>query len=535
MEEQSFSRPLLEGREVFCLDPMQLQLQNVTATSATVTWVSGSNKYPHVVYLEDEEHTLTPSGVSCYTFQGLHPGTRYRVTEVADATAGNTLLEFSQLQVPRACQKVSVRTMSLYGESLDSVPAQIPEDCSSGYPFLESPLFSYTDGDLSTCTIVLPVCPQELLQSSLSTKSSLHIPGSCGEPQTKFLEAFPEEPPRKHSPVSNLTSERADSQVQEPTELWKDHGKGLSLQESPQSHKLPLLFGQSGAEEDHSPHMCISATPGFIHLSPETRPSKQQGSSQCLPADFCHVLEEKKAVCLDSRCTKKLGQRKNRFQSGQRQGTPGGKSVCQVPEPSSVLWPVPTSKVIKVASGGHEQLDTEANSPLRVFVALLDHSPPVMNVSSRAAVVEPVFWKGQLLRVWGYQDPHGFYHEECNGQVGKIPGHLVAEVEHKDICILRLNMNTWEGLINFQGTVMPQGNFRTLTLWTAKTMVAALDYDPRDGRVGVQPKGKLVLRAGDMVTVYGPVDDKGFYYGEYGGHRGLDPAHLLDDLSVHGE
>ncbi|KAL1791666.1 RIMS-binding protein 3 [Sigmodon hispidus] len=66
-------------------------------------------------------------------------------------------------------------------------------------------------------------------------------------------------------------------------------------------------------------------------------------------------------------------------------------------------------------------------------------------------------------------------------------------------------------------------------------MVAALDYDPRDGRVGVQPKGKLVLRAGDMVTFYEPVDDKGFYYGEYGGHRGLVPAHLLDDLSVDGE
>lgn len=212
MEELHFSRPLLEAKGMFCLAPMQLQLQNVTATSAMITWASGSNRYPHVVYLEDEEHTLTPSGVSCYTFQGLRPGTRYwlrvgvqlprdllqvlwetmsstvtfdtplvgppdppldvlvehhaspgflvvswlpvtidlagssngvqvtgyavyvdgfKVTEVADATAGNTLLEFSQLQVPLACQKVSVRTMSLYSESLDSVPAQIPEDCFS--------------------------------------------------------------------------------------------------------------------------------------------------------------------------------------------------------------------------------------------------------------------------------------------------------------------------------------------------------------------------------------------------------------------
>ncbi|CAO2631045.1 RIMS-binding protein 3 [Lemmus lemmus] len=637
MEQRSFSRPLLEAKGVFCLAPMQLQLQNVTATSATITWASGSNRYPHVVYLEDEEHTLTPSGVSCYTFQGLHPGTRYRVrvgvqlpryllqvlwetmsstvtfdtplagppdppldvlvehhaspgflvvswlpvtidsagssngvqvtgyavyvdgfkvTEVADPTAGNTLLEFSQLQVPLSCQKVSVRTMSLYGESLDSVPAQIPEDCFSCSPFLDTPPFSHTDGDPSTYRAAFPVCHKKLVQASLSTKNSCHSPGSCGEPQDKFLEAFSEEPPRKHSPVSTLSSEGADNQVQGPTEAWKDYEKGLSCQENPKNHKQPLLFGKSGVADSHFPHMCASPAPGFTHLSPETGPRKvlcrenpglekallqkqyaqmlplhHQGASQCLATDLHHVLEEKEAVCLDSECTEKLGQRKNKFQSGQRQETPG-----------------PINKVIKMASGGPDQLETEADSPVRVFVALFDHSPLVMSVNSKASEEELVFRKGQLLRVWGSRDPHGFYHGECNGQVGKIPGHLVVEVEvgtgqtnerwhlpaqghlrsetqHEDL----------EGLTNSQGSFIPQENPRIPTLWTPKTMVAALDYDPRDGRAGVRAKGKLVLRAGDVVTVYGPVDDKGFYYGEYGGHRGLVPAHLLDDLPVYGE
>lgn len=656
MDEQSFSRPLLEAKGVFCLAPMQLQLQNVTANSATITWASGSNRYPHVVYLEDEEHTLTPSGVSCYTFQGLHPGTRYRVrvgvqlprdllqvlwetmsstvtfdtplagppdppldvlvehhaspgvlvvswlpvtidsagssngvqvtgyavyvdgfkvTEVADATAGNTLLEFSQLHVPLACQKVSVRTMSLYGESLDSVPAQIPEDCFSCYPFLETPPFSLTDGDPSTCRVVFPVGQQKLVQASLATKPSPHNPGSCEEPQAKFLEAFPEEPPRKHSPVSDLSSEGADKQVQVPTEAWKDYEKGPSSQESSQNHKPPLIFGQSGVEENCSLHLCISGrpTPGFIHLSPEIGPREvacsekpdlekallqkqyapmlpahQPGSILCLAADLHHVLEEKEALCSSSRCTEKLGQRKTKVQSGQRPETPGGERECQFEEPTSVLCPVPANKVIKMASGGPEQLGTEANSSVRVFMALFDHSPLVMSVNAKAAEEELVFRKGQLLRVWGSRDPHGFYRGECNGQVGKVPGHLVAEVEvgteqtggrrqfppqghlhseaqHEDL----------ERLTNFQGSFGPQGNPRTPTLWTPKTMVAALDYDPRDGRAGVRAKGKLVLRTGDVVTVYGPVDHKGFYYGEYCGHRGLVPAHLLDDLPVHGE
>ncbi|NP_001395709.1 RIMS binding protein 3 [Rattus norvegicus] len=650
MEEQSFSRPLLEAKGALCLAPMELQLQNVTATSATITWASGSNRYPHVVYLDDEEHILTPSGVNHYTFQGLHPGTRYqvrvgvqlprdllqvlwetmsstvtfdtplagppdppldvlvehhaaspgvlvvswlpvtidsagssngvqvtgyavyvdgfKVTEVANATAGNTLLELSQLQLPLGCQKVSVRTMSLYGESLDSVPAQIPEDCFSCYPFLEAPPFNYTDGD------PFPVCHQKLAQASLSAKSSPHVPGSCGEPQAKFLEAFSEEQPRKHLSLSSLSSDGANKQVQGPTEAWKGYEKDLSFQRSPQNHKPPLLFGQSGVEEGHAPHICISGSPspGFIHLSSEVGPGKilcweepglekallqnqyaqmvphhQQGSSQCHTADFHHIFEEKEALCLDSRCTEKPEQRK-KSQNGQRQGTPGSKRECQFHEPTSVLCPAPTSKIIKIASGGSDQLETDGNSPVRVFLALFDHSPLARSVNSEATEEELSFQKGQLLRVWGSRDHHGFYHGECNGQVGKIPGHLVVEVEvgtqqtdgrwllppqgHLHSEAQREDL---EGLTNSQGSYMLQGNSRTPTLWTPKTMVAALDYDPRDGRAGVRAKGKLVLRAGDVVTVYGPVDDKGFYYGEYGGHRGLVPAHLLDDLPVHGE
>lgn len=66
-------------------------------------------------------------------------------------------------------------------------------------------------------------------------------------------------------------------------------------------------------------------------------------------------------------------------------------------------------------------------------------------------------------------------------------------------------------------------------------MVAALDYDPRDGPAGGLVKGKMSLRVGDVVTVYGPAEDKGFYYGESGGHRGLVSVHLLDHMSLQGE
>lgn len=45
--------------------------------------------------------------------------------EVTSPTAGSVLVDLSQLQMFQVCREVSVRTMSLYGESVDSVPAQI--------------------------------------------------------------------------------------------------------------------------------------------------------------------------------------------------------------------------------------------------------------------------------------------------------------------------------------------------------------------------------------------------------------------------
>uniref|UniRef100_A0A8C2W8W8 RIMS-binding protein 3A-like n=1 Tax=Chinchilla lanigera TaxID=34839 RepID=A0A8C2W8W8_CHILA len=637
-QEQSFSTPPLRTKGLSCVGPMQLHLQNVTATSAEITWVYSSSRHLHVVYLDDQEHALIPSGVSCYTFEGLHPGTQYqarvevklpwdlqqvpwetmsstitfntplagppdppldvlvehhtlpgflvvswipvtidsagssngvqvtgyavyadglKVAEVSDATAGSTLLELSQLQVPLTCQKVSVRTMSLCGESLDSVPAQIPEDCFTYHALPGTPPFSNTCGDPSS----FGVYHQKMALASLNTKAGPHNPGSCGEPQAKFPEVLPEEPLRRQPPSSNLSSEEAGRQAPGSTEAQKGCRKDLLFPKSPQNHRPLLSSGQSVMEENQCEHMGArrSSSPGFIHhLSSTCRPRKelcqekpalekalrrkqdaqvltlsQQGTSQQYVADSCNILEEE--VCLDPWYTEKREHReKPRSQSRKQQ-------------PASVLCPAQSSKIIKMPSGGPAQLGPEANTPVRIFVALFDYDPLAMSTNPKAAEEELAFQKGQLLRVWGSHDPRGFYHGECNGQVGNIPGHLVAEVEvgtgqpsrrwhlpAQEHLPSVARLKDLEGFTSSQSSFLsPQGNSRRPTLWTPKTMMVALDYDPRDRKAGGRAKGKLALRVGDVVTVYGPVDDKGFYYGESGGHRGLIPAHLLDDLSVH--
>ena len=71
-----------------------------------------------------------------------------------------------------------------------------------------------------------------------------------------------------------------------------------------------------------------------------------------------------------------------------------------------------------------------------------------------------------------------------------------------------------------------------------KKMIALYDYDPmelspnvdmevREGRGGVSdiklPQVELSFRTGDIITVFGEMDDDGFYMAELRGQRGLVP------------
>lgn len=503
-----------------------------------------------------------------------------KVAEVADATAGSTLLELSQLQLPLMCQKVSVRTISLCGESLDSVPAQIPQDCWNCNRLPETSPCTYTPGDQSPCRITFPVCPQKLALAPLRAKASSHIPRSCGG----SLEAFPEEPPRKHSPMPNLSSEGecpsagAGRQTQGPAEACEEVcRKDLLFRKSPRNCRPPLHRGQSQGEEDRDWHMDTSQSPalGVLHPSPEFAPRKeacqekaalekvlrpkqdaqvfiplQIGTCQRHVSDFYDILQqEEEAVCFGPWATERQEQRRELRAQGRRGQALWGKRESQLHEPSSALCPASSSKVITVSGAGLPLLEAGLDTSVRVFVALFDYEPLVMSSNPEAAEEELAFQKGQLLRVWGSQDSHGFYRGECNGQVGNIPGHLVAEVEEG----MERTDTRWHlpvqghlpsvahldeigGLTIPQDSFpLPQGDPRRPPLCTRMTMMAALDYDPKDKWAGGQGKGKLSLKAGDLVTVYGPVDDRGFYYGESGGHRGLVPAHLLDYMSLHDE
>ena len=60
--------------------------------------------------------------------------------------------------------------------------------------------------------------------------------------------------------------------------------------------------------------------------------------------------------------------------------------------------------------------------------------------------------------------------------------------------------------------------------------IALYDYDPTELSPNVDSKVELAFRTGQILVIFGDMDDDGFFMGELGGRRGLVPSNFLTDL-----
>ena len=60
--------------------------------------------------------------------------------------------------------------------------------------------------------------------------------------------------------------------------------------------------------------------------------------------------------------------------------------------------------------------------------------------------------------------------------------------------------------------------------------MALYDYDPRELSPNVDSEVELSFRVGDVIIIYGDMDDDGFFMGEIKGCRGLVPSNFLTDI-----
>ncbi|XP_062845270.1 peripheral-type benzodiazepine receptor-associated protein 1-like [Trichomycterus rosablanca] len=207
---------------------------------------------------------------------------------------------------------------------------------------------------------------------------------------------------------------------------------------------------------------------------------------------------------------------------------------------------------------------------VRIFVALFPYDPATMSPNRDAADEELPFKEGQIIKVYGEKDADGFYQGESGGRHGYVPCNMVSEIQVDDeetrAQLLHQGFLSTEGPIEKIGTCLlaqhpprpapppkprrskkvestavwedtstidssSQENSRHLGVAmgtpTPRRMVAVFDYDPRESSPNADVEAELIFNAGDIIYVFGDMDDDGFFYGDLNGQKGLVPSNFL--------
>ncbi|TRY58676.1 hypothetical protein DNTS_028448 [Danionella cerebrum] len=227
----------------------------------------------------------------------------------------------------------------------------------------------------------------------------------------------------------------------------------------------------------------------------------------------------------------------------------------------------------------------------RIFVAMFDYDPLSMSPNPDAAVEELPFKEGQVIKVFGQKDTDGFYRAEICGRRGLVPCNMVSEIQADDEEMMDQLLK--QGFLPLNTPIEKlERNKRNVRQQQVSTrrMVALYDYDPRESSPNVDVEtryggslqseevsvdglkkrvaldllqAELTFCAGDVITVFGEIDEDGFYYvsgshtshhllhpkadvcqsyvdsalttkldtlGELNGHKGLVPSNFLEEV-----
>ncbi|XP_041096954.1 RIMS-binding protein 2-like, partial [Polyodon spathula] len=209
------------------------------------------------------------------------------------------------------------------------------------------------------------------------------------------------------------------------------------------------------------------------------------------------------------------------------------------------------------------------DNAVRIFVALFAYDPASMSPNPDAAEEELPFKEGQIIKIHGDKDSDGFYHGESRGRFGYVPCNMVSEIQVEDEETMEQllqqgylsadasveNIGTrshaqlprrpvpppkprrskkvnsagvWEENVNsHRERVRPSSGSRGAR---PRRMVAVFDYDPRESSPNVDIEAELTFSAGDVILVFGEMDDDGFFYGDLNGQQGLAPSNFLQAL-----
>uniref|UniRef100_A0AAQ5X101 RIMS-binding protein 2 n=1 Tax=Amphiprion ocellaris TaxID=80972 RepID=A0AAQ5X101_AMPOC len=453
-----------------------------------------------------------------------------RIAEVLFPMADYVTVELTRIQCLEA-REVIVRTLSVQGESQDSQVAVIPNNLLVPLP-------------------PLPLPPPPMHPHAQPHLQSPHLPH--GIPQ---LPAPPPANPRSPSPQRILPQPRG---TLIPDTVAKAIAREAAQRVAAESDRRQGRYGEQGhsfhqhhsdEEEEDEEGFARGRRRGpsvdeFLRGSELGRPphyshNEDYHSESSRGSDLSDIMEEDEEE-LYSEMQLEEGRRRNSHNTPKTNTPAGGRHDRDPGRRIHHGGPQPHRRPLMVPSIG-QYGDRDRRSPtyydesepeesFRIFVALFDYDPLSMSPNPDAADEELPFKEGQIIRIYGDKDTDGFYRGEVRGRMGLIPCNMVSEIRADD-------EETMDQLIKqgFLPLSTPvdriEQNRRGLRRDQAsRRMVALYDYDPRESSPNVDVEAELTFCAGDIIAVFGDIDEDGFYYGEINGHRGLVPSNFLEEV-----
>nr|XP_047907085.1 RIMS-binding protein 2 isoform X15 [Anser cygnoides] len=494
-----------------------------------------------------------------------------RVAEVIFPTAENTLVELMRLRNLEA-KEVTVRTLSAQGESVDSTVAAIPSDLL--VPPTPHPRTAPKSKPLASAGA--PETKEEHLGPHLKmdesweqTRSASPVHGHTLEPPVPNFHSplqgrrspSPNRilPQPQGTPVPNTVAKAmareaaqrvAESNRMERRSVFSERSNAAQYANSDDEedgYDSPNVKRRGASVDDFLKGSELGKQPHYCH-GEEYHTESSRGS------DLSDIMEEDEEELYSEMQLEDGGRRRVSVTSHNALKLLGNPSSAGRPERaehagrrSSHGSAVPQrSRPMLVPSidgyGGHDHLSPDIyeesetdpgteDISTRIFVALFDYDPLTMSPNPDAAEEELPFKEGQIIKVYGDKDADGFYRGETCTRIGLIPCNMVSEIQADDEEMMDQLLK--QGFLPLNTPVEKiERNRRSGRQHSVSTrrMVALYDYDPRESSPNVDVEAELTFCTGDIITVFGEIDEDGFYYGELNGQKGLVPSNFLEEV-----
>ncbi|XP_073948157.1 RIMS binding protein isoform X5 [Choristoneura fumiferana] len=578
------------GRDTANMGPTCVRASGVTCSQAVISWLPANSNHQHVVCVNNVEVRTVKPGVYRHTITGLSPSTQYRVTVRAKHLRAGPPSGIAIEEAPGAY--TDFRTLP---KGLPDPPNEImveagPQDGTllvTWQPVLRPPASGpvtgyavYADGKKVTdvdsptgdhalidigkliglnpkCVTVrtksrdsqsgdsapTPIPPAVLRGVAARGPRGPMPPGQPGPPGQGFRQQQRPQPYQQHQQVLEHDENLSDKEIfpmanrHDPHAAQPASGFGTGLLKSifdkitPSQSGIPAIeitkegAAEQGSEDEErrrpqqqpsQPAQASQQPSGQPYPNtqayhgtqqPPYQPAGQFQSSQQPPYPGAPAAGAQPPYQPAPRTHHERGRPPNPHQQQQQ-----GQQAPYGPRGGAPQGPRGTAP----RHAQHPQSKTRG----RYFMALFDYDPATMSPNPESCDEELPFSDGDIIKVWGDKDTDGFYWGECRGRRGYVPHNMVAEVSEQDAG---------------QAAAKPRDRWTdSYANQPVRRMVALFDYDPQELSPNVDADvsvAELSFHTGQIIHVYGEMDDDGFFMAEIDGVRGLVPSNFLTEAN----